>query len=175
MGRVSVPIMNKTGYSMYWDSIWDDKINYSRSLKDGIFLKEFIRLFFEGGSYSMFFFNLSKFKKNFKYLKRRYFFHIKKIPKKNDFGNIVRYQHVIDRNERPKTYLSKIWILKYQSWIIIYFYAYTFKLSVFFRKKINFKKKYYKYTNIISKYYNSLFKIKYNYEYYKKFYNLKNF
>lgn len=169
MGRVSVPIMNKSGYSMYWNSIWDDKLNYTRSLKDGIFLKEFMYLFFEGGSYSTLFFNLSLFQKKFEYLNKKYFFHTIKFIKKNNFK--YKSGYLIKRKKGFKPYLSKIWILKYQTWIIIYFYSYSFNLSIFFKKVINYKKNFKKYSNILTKYSNSVFKIKYNYKHFSKFLN----
>lgn len=94
MGRVSMPIMNKTGYSMYWNSMWDDKLNYSRSLKDNIFINDFIYLLFEGGYSSFFFLNLKDYEKNLNFLrlKKKYSFHTKKIFKKNDVGAIINYK-----------------------------------------------------------------------------------
>lgn len=175
MGRVSVPIMNKTGYSMYWNSMWEDRLNYARSLKDDIFLKEFIYLFFEGGSYSTFSVNLDNYRNNLDFLKKKYFFHTKKIFKKGRLGFKSTNKIVINRKKSFNPYLSKIWILKYQTWIIIYFFAYSFNLSIFYTKKYNRIKKYSKYSNILFKYYNSIFKIKYNYNLFKKSCNFVNF
>ena len=175
MGRVSVPIMNKTGYSMYWNSAWDDKINYTRSLKEDIFLKEFIYLFFEGNSNFMIYLNLKNYQNKFGFYKKKYFFHTKKIIKKNDIGMEVRYKFTVKKKKHFKPYLSKIWLVRYQGWIIIYFYAYSHNLSVFYKNKNNVKKVYKKYTNIISNYYDSLIKLKYNYNFYKNLYDLKSF
>ena len=175
MGRVSVPILNKSGYSMYWNSMWDDKLNYSRSLKEDIFLKEFVYLFFEGGSNFMIFLNLKDFSKKLEYFKKKYFFKTKKIIKKNDIGTEISYKLVIKKKNKFRPYLSKVWLIRYQGWIIIYFYAYSFNLSSFYKKSINYKKNYKKYSNIISIYYNNLIKIRYNFNLYKNVLDFKSF
>jgi len=46
VAQISIPISNKVGYSMYWNSMWDSKINFSRSLKEDIYLRQFIPLIF---------------------------------------------------------------------------------------------------------------------------------
>ena len=174
MGRVSMPIMNKTGYSMYWNSMWDDKINYSRSLKDSIFIKDFIYVLFEGGYSYFFFLDLKNCENNnnFLNLKKKYSFHTKKIFKKNDIGSIISYKLIKKKKNKFRPYLSKIWILNYQTWVVVYFYIYSFNLSIFF-KRLKSKFKYSSvYTNIILKYYDSSLKIKYDYENHLK--NSKN-
>lgn len=168
-----MPIMNKTGYSMYWNSMWDDKLNYSRSLKDDIFLKNFMYIFFEGGSNFIIPLNLKHFEKKFKLLKRRYNFQVKKVNKKNELGDIVSYKYVTKKRKKFRPYLSKIWILKYQTWVIIYFYSYSFNLSVFFKKKLKKSDKFKKYYNIVFNYYKNLIKINYNYDFYNE--NLNTF
>lgn len=173
MGRVSMPIMNKTGYSMYWNSMWDDKINYSRSLKDGIFIKEFMYLLFEGGYSSFFFLNLKDYEYDQKFLnlKKKYSFQTKKVFKKNDIGSILRYKLIKKKKNKFRPYLSKIWIMRYQTWVVVYFYVYSFNLSIFF-KRFSKKHKYsITYTHILSKYYHNSLKIKFNY--YNHFNNLQ--
>ena len=175
MGRVSVPIMNKSGYSMYWNSVWDDKINYSRSLKEDIFLKEFIYLFFEGGSNFMIFLNLKEFGKKLEYYKKKYFFQTKKIIKKNDVGAEISYKLVIKKKKKFRPYLSKIWLIRYHGWIVIYFYAYSFNLSSFYKRSIIYNKNFKKYSSILSVYYSNLIKLRYNFNYYKNNLNLNFF
>lgn len=175
MGRISVPIMNKTGYTMYWNSMWDDKINYNRSLKEDIFLKEFVYLFFEGGSNFMIYLNLKNFQEKLEIFKKKYFFHTKKLIKKNDIGTEISFKLVIKRKKKFRPYLSKIWLIRYQNWVIIYFYAYSFNLSSFYKKSLDLKKKYSKYANILSIYYDVLLKLRYNYNLYKKSLNLDFF
>lgn len=160
-----MPIMNKTGYSMYWNSMWDDKLNYSRSLRDNIFINNFIYLLFEGGYSSFFFLNLKDYENDsvFLKLKKKYSFHTKKIFKKNDVGSIINYKLIKKKKKKFRPFLSKIWILKYQTWVIIYFYIYSFNLSKFF-KKLNNKHKYnISYANIMTRYYQSSLRIKFDY------------
>lgn len=168
MGRVSMPIMNKTGYSMYWNCMWDDKLNYSRSLKEDIFIKNFIYIFFEGGSNSMFFIDLKFFFKMSKYLVKNYNFQIKKYIQKNELGLNTKYKYYVEKKKNFRPYLSKIWILKYQSWIIIYFYSYSFNLSVFYKKKSKKSKNLKKYFNIILHFYKNTIKTFSNYYFLKK-------
>ena len=47
MAQISIPMSNKVGYSMFWNSMWDNKINYTRSLKEDIYLNRFVNLVFE--------------------------------------------------------------------------------------------------------------------------------
>lgn len=175
MGRISTPIMNKTGYTMYWNSVWDDKLNYTRSLKEDILLKEFIYLFFEGGSNFFFHIELKNLTHKFKLLKKKYFFHTKKVIKKNDIGAEISYKYVIKKKKNFRPYLSKVWLIRYHGWIIIYFYSYSFNLSIFYKKLTNKNFLYKKYSNILNTYYDSLIKIKYNYDFYKNSNKLKIF
>lgn len=172
MGRVSMPIMNKTGYSMYWNSMWDDKLNYSRSLKEDMFFKNFIYLFFEGGDNFMFFVDLRINNDKLNFLKKKYNFQIQKAPRKNEIGAKIGHKYVVRKNNKFNPFLSKIWLMKYQTWIVIYFYSYSFNLSVFFKKKSKKSKKLKKYSNIITNYYNNLIKISFNYNLYKNNFNL---
>lgn len=174
MGRISTPIMNKSGYTMYWNSMWDDKINYNRALKEDIFLKEFVYLLFEGGSSFMFFLNLKNFTNDFKYLNKKYLFHVKKIFKKNDIGNEIGYKYVVKRNKKFRPYISKVWVLRYQNWVIVYFYVYSFNLSTFYIKNIKLKNMK-KYFSLVNNYYHNTIKIRYNYLFYKNSFFFKNF
>ena len=166
MGRVSMPIMNKTGYSMYWNSMWDDKLNYSRSLKDDIFIKEFIYLFFQGNNTFMFFLDLKNYENKFNFLKKKYNFQVKKVPKKNAIGAEIGKKYAVKKKAKFRPYLSKVWVLKYQTWLVIYFYSYTFNLSIFYKKKSKKSKKYRKYFNLILHYYVNVIKISNNYNNY---------
>ncbi len=116
MGQSSLPISNKLGVSMRWDSCYDNLINFKKQLLLDIFLKKFFDFVFEDKLIFFFFNNF--FKKNLKF---------------NFFLNIFKF-----KNKKIVTYLSKLWILKYQRWFIVSFYLYVPK--VFLKKNLNFKK-----------------------------------
>ena len=46
MAQISIPMSNKVGYSMFWNSMWDSKINYAKSLKEDIYLNKFVPMIF---------------------------------------------------------------------------------------------------------------------------------
>lgn len=154
MGRISLPHLNKSGHSMFWDSMWDDKHNYTKLLNNNVFIHTCIPLIFDDYS------NINLF-----------FF----IKKKNDFKNdIIRYNIFMRKVEINKSniykslkknkfisFLSKTWILKYQSWIILYMYIYV---SNFENKRLKFKFKSseYLYQSIYFNYYYGLQKFNYS-------------
>ena len=124
MGQISIPMSNKVGYSMYWNSMWDNKINYTRSLKEDIYLNRFILLVFEDCISSKI---IKFYNKNYSTaILNKYNFHTR-IPNKNEFN---RY---LTKINKITFYSSRLWILKYQKWIILYFYIY---LPTFNRLKI---------------------------------------
>lgn len=166
MGRISMPIMNKTGHSMFWNSMWDDKLNYTRNLKEDMFIKAFFNVFFEGGNAFMVKVSYTRLEHRLSYLKKKYKFQIKKIIKKSVQKEFTRNKTIKIKKRKFLPYLSKVWILKYQSWVVIFLNSYIFDFSVFFkRKKKNYKLK--KYFYILLSYYNSLMKNYINYKFYK--------
>ncbi len=154
-----MPIMNKTGYSMYWNSMWDDKLNYTRSFKEDIFVRIFFYLFIEGGYTFLFRYKINNVDDHLNYLKNKYNLHILKKKKEEDnFNLITNYSN----NTEP--YTSKIWLLKYQGWVIFYFFIYSFNSGMFYKKKKHkFKKSNKKYSNIMVSYYYNLIKLDYNF------------
>ena len=119
MAQISIPMSNKVGYSMFWSSMWDKKINFSRSLKEDIYLHSFIPMIFNDNI------SLKTFKmKNFNETRKSdicqlYNLHLKiSSLSKSDF-----YKYILEVN-KINLFKSKIWVLKYQKWIIIYFFAY---------------------------------------------------
>ena len=162
MGQISVPSLNRTGYSMYWNSMWDDKHNYTRNLKEDIFIKRFMPLFFED-SISSFLLTSNIIKKKFN--NQNYEIFIKPDQNLNEFKN-----YIIDLNKSP-LYFSKSWILKYQTWVIIYFFVYSFS----FNKLLNKNSVYIDDSifnpeiDILSNYYYTLTLSNYDFTFFKKF------
>jgi hypothetical protein len=161
-----MPIMNKSGYSMYWNSMWDDKLNYTRSFKDDVFIKFFFYLFIEGGYSFLMRYKIKNIDDHFNYLKIKYNLHI--LKKKKDEN---KYMYLTDESNSSKIYLSKIWVLKYQTWIIFYFFTYSFKSGVFFKKKKYAKlgKSNNNYLNLMNSYYKNLIKVNYDYDLYNNY------
>ena len=165
-----MPIMNKTGYSMYWNSMWDDKINYTRSLKEDIFVKIFFNLFIEGGYTFLLRYKIKNIDLHLDFLKKTYNLHILKKKKEDN-----KYNYITDYSRFSEPYSSKIWMMKYQTWVIFYFFIYSFNSGVFFKKKkIKIRKSSKKYYDLLNSYYFNLNKIDYNYKSYKN-YNFNKF
>lgn len=116
MGQSSLPILNKVGVSMRWDSSFDNLLNFKKTMLSDIFLKKFFDFVFEDKFvfifYKFFFSKNARFKK---------------------FSDILK-----KKKKRIPIYSSKIWFLKYQSWVIISFYLYIPK--VFLKKSLKLKK-----------------------------------
>jgi len=161
--------MNKTGYSMYWNSMWDDKLNYTRSFKEDIFIKIFFYLFIEGGYTFLFRYKVSNIDNHLNFIKNKYNLHI--LKKKKEEGN---FNLVTDYSNNSELYTSKVWLLKYQGWVVFYFFTYSFNCGIFYKKKkIKFKKSNKKYFNILISYYYNLIKLDYSFSYYNNYLNNK--
>jgi len=165
-----MPIMNKTGYSMYWNSMWDDKINYTRSFKEDILIKMFFNLFIEGGYLFIVRYKIKDMDKHLKMLKNNYNLHI--LKKKKDEN---RFNYFLDKKKKSDPYLARVWLLKYQTWIIFYIFTYVYNTNNIFnkkKKKLKKKKTYKQYLNVVLNYYSHLLKNDYNYFLYNN--NLSN-
>ena len=158
--------MNKTGYSMYWNSMWDDKLNYARSFKEDVFIKIFFHLFIEGGYTFLFRYKIKNVDDHLNFIKNKYNLHILKRKKEEENYNLIT-----DYSNRSEPYTSKIWLLKYQGWIVFYFFIYSFNSGIFFKKqrnKLKRSKSNKKYINILISYYYNLLKLDYSFDFYNK-------
>jgi hypothetical protein len=146
MGQISIPAANKSGYSMFWNSMWDSKHNYSIFLKQDIFIKSSLILFLNDySSDKLFFFLKLKTRLNFnKYFIKNLFFN-----KNVSYNFFYKYIRKVNNND---LFFSKIWLLRYQSWVIL-------NVSIFvFLKDDNFKKNILiNYDNWFFHYYKNLF------------------
>jgi hypothetical protein len=100
--------------------MWDDKIHYNRLLKEDIFLKSFFKYFIEDKP-SVYLYTYKFYEKdeNLKeYLIEEYSIPLKIEKKKNLYGFLKSQSDII-------FFLSKIWILRYQHWLIIFFFTYS--------------------------------------------------
>ena len=66
MGQKSIPVLNKVGISMFWNSMWDDKINYSKNLHKFLTTSEITYNIINNLT------TLNVFRKNFVFFKKNY-------------------------------------------------------------------------------------------------------
>jgi len=157
MGRISSPCLNKAGYSMFWNSMWDNKHNFSNLVCEDDFLKVCIPLIFEDDFVS----DLSL------YLKKRDIFK-EKLDHYNVFSknykNISIYKSF--KNNKFYSFFSKLWILRYQGWVIIYIFVYMPIFNNFLKNKNEFFKFNQLYYFIFFNYYFNLNKLNFNNKYF---------
>lgn len=166
MGQPSSPLVNKLGTNLYWSTMWNDKLNYTKKLKEDIFINMFFFLIFKKITTQTpilkinYFQNLLKNSNKFYKINTKFYF-LKNLKNKISFFK-----------KNKAAYMGKIWILRFNTWLILLtsYYVPQFTLKVLINKNKNIftKKKFqsvYKSIKLI-KLYNNYF-IKYNN---KKFY-----
>lgn len=126
MGQKASPVINKFGTTMYWNNMWDDKLNYSKKLKEDIFINMFFLLIFNTSIYnnSLFFslYNIYVYKS---FLKKS---QLQTKPYNNMFEEFFKTLDITllrPNNLRFKMYyMGRIWILRFQKWYFIVFTLY---------------------------------------------------
>ena len=99
MGQPNSPIVSKLGYSMHWGTSGLGKINFTKKLNEDIFINMFLPLFF---------------KKTYLNTPALKAFLIEVLKKKSKQKMIFSCY-----------FCSKVWVLRYQTWILIAFYLYN--------------------------------------------------
>lgn len=141
MGQTKFKILNRSGYSVHWDNSWESKKNYKKNFINFLFLELFLEKVFNDSLFVQDYFfikNKNTIKHNF--LSKNIIF----FKKLNVFKNNLK---------KLKIFNSKIWIFKYQNWIIINVYVYIIKNvdvsinSVKKKKIFYFNDKYSNYSN----------------------------
>ena len=128
MGLKSLPLLNKSGISMYWNNVWDSILLYKKYSLNFLYLSDVIKYFLNENLY---YYSISKIKKTFIYfrgLKRR---KKTKLTKPDKVKNMKTF------------YLGKILFLSNQGWIVAvinYYISRRNKLFIKFKKTKNFKK-----------------------------------
>lgn len=121
MGQINLPVLNRTGYSTFWQSVWDEKHNFNRSFKEDYIIRAILPfLFFDRISKKKQFIHFSVVKSSLK---------LKTLDYWAQFSEpSVLYQKILFYFKRKKKipyFILKIWILKFQSWIILLFSVYS--------------------------------------------------
>lgn len=129
MGQSSSPLLNKYGSSMYWNSMWDSKLLFTKKLKEDIFINMFLPLIFNK-SLSTELYKLNK--------KNLYYYNSCLHNSSKEQFNLLRNDFNLKKSflSNPNStslntyYISgKIWILRYQKWLVLIFSIYTPKYA----------------------------------------------
>lgn len=132
MGQPSSPLINKLGTNLYWNTMWNDKINYTKKLKEDIFINMFFFLIFKKISIHS---NLLKMNYFQKLLKNSSKFH--EISSKFYFYKFLKNKTSFFKKNKA-SYMGKLWILRFNTWLILSTYYYVPQLmlkSKIFQKK----------------------------------------
>lgn len=151
MGQINLPILNKTGYSIFWDSCFENIFNYSKDLKFSLFSKKVIKIFLKDRSSKFYLFlkkklikkiclkMLSKQRKNLRIYKLNYKNFL--ISLNNSF-KLKNNLHFIKTNKFVPYYGTKIFFIKIANWVVITFRIYLPISKVYLREKKKQKKNY---------------------------------
>ncbi len=132
MARSSLPFLNKTGYTMYWDSIWDNKNDFSNFFIKNLFIFDTLPLFYVDNASSKidnFFPVKTQTNKSSKYeVFVNYDLYFNSY---NIFFKKIYNTKSTKFSKKINIYSSKIWFIKYQNWIIIYLFFYISSFNKF--------------------------------------------
>ncbi len=116
MGQTKFKILNRSGYSVYWNNSWESKNNYKKNFINYFFLDLFLEKIF----------NDNLFVQDYFFIKNK-----QSLNKVNYlYKNVIflKKLHIFKNNfKKLKVFNSKIWILNYQSWVIVNVYTYILK------------------------------------------------
>lgn len=167
MVQKNMPYINKSGYSMFWNSMWDSKNNYSKFLQKDFFIKSFINYFLSDFLQNQFIFKLNLQKFDLNIIKNTY--NLNFLENNKSYINLY-----LKNNFNTNLYNSKVWLFKYQNWIIIYFFIFSKINSYVFKKNVKFNKNNLYLYNYFNNYYLNLLKLNSNKKYSESFIINKN-
>ena len=121
MGQVTLPTLNRKGFSSVWENQWDSKLNYTLHLNQDMFLKKFFKLFFRNWiSHNEMFFNKKiKFKKFIRFSKLN-----KSVTSKKEVQKYLSNY----KNKKFTYNVSKLFLIRYENWLLLYMYIYVPKV-----------------------------------------------
>ena len=130
MGQSTSPLIKKLGQNLHWDNIWIDKFNYTKKLKEDIFINMFFFLIFKKIT------SQTKFFKSyyFKNLLSHNFTNLNRISTLYFYQNIFLTKVKFFKKNKA-SYLGKIWILKFNNWVILLTNYYVPQFAKFNLKK----------------------------------------
>ncbi len=143
MGNISNPLINRWGLNLFWYNFWfNDKTNAMLNHQDELINKlMFLYLHYGILLSKPLFINkywYKNYKINYNFINNNFnlkYFRI--VEYKNKIINEQKAYKI--RSKIKNIYFSKIWILRYQNWLIINFYCFQ-PLATKKNKKIKFQK-----------------------------------
>lgn len=121
MGQINLPVLNRTGYSTFWQSVWDEKHNFNRSFKEDYFLKSVLPFFF--------FDRISKKKQFIHFNVVKSSLILSKLEYWSQFRETsliyTKIQYYFKRKKKIPYFILKIWILKFHGWLLVLFNVYS--------------------------------------------------
>jgi len=167
MVQKNIPYINKSGYSMFWNSMWDNKNNYSKFLQKDYFIKSFINYFFSDFLQNQFVFKTNFNKLDLNSIKLNYNY--------NFLSNNKNYLNLFLNNKiNNELHISKNLLFKYQNWIILYFFVFSRNNSYVLKKNTKFYTNNVYFSNYLNNFYLNLFKLNVNKKYSDSFIFSKN-
>lgn len=143
LGNMSNPTINRWGLNLFWYRFWYNDKNSALTIQQDDIINKLILLYIHFGLltpknlfinsywYSNYAFNYSKI---FSSTNLKYF---RIVEYKNKINDDFKSYKI--RNKIKNLYFSKIWILRYQNWLIINFYCFQ-PLTIKKNKKLKKKK-----------------------------------
>jgi len=131
MGQTSLPVLNRTGYSTFWQSVWDDKFNYTRGWKEDHYFRHLVPfLFSDKVTRSKLLLNYNTIRISL--LLSKY----KNVDVFEETGDLFKHiNFCFGDKKKTKHFILRIWIIKFQTWFLFFFKIYTPS----FKKKILIK------------------------------------
>lgn len=143
MGQINLPVLNRVGYSSFWESLWENYYSYSKEFNKNLFFKKILILLLNDRIiYGNYFY--SKKLNNFIFKKSTF---LVSFDKNYNFF----FESITSKN-LPFFY-SKLWYIKYQNWLLVSLFIYNI-LNKLKHKENNFVTNR---INIFNKYYNFLY------------------
>lgn len=130
IGNLSNPSINRWGLNLFWYNFWFTDKNHQKMLhldyiiNKLIYLYIFYGLFLKKTMFSNHYWYDTEFDKEFilNFRANHFSNYFRVMEFKNRIRKEISYFRV--RTRRKHIYISKLWILKYQKWLIINFYCF---------------------------------------------------
>jgi len=139
VGNMSNPSINRWGVNLFWYRLWYTDKNYAAILHQDKIFTELMYIFLHYGllhpvnlfSHKMWYYN--------KYFKTKNYFneHVTKYYRIMNFKNVAMGidSNYSIRTKLKNTYVTKVWLFRYQSWVVINFYCFQPPRKKFSKKK----------------------------------------
>jgi hypothetical protein len=127
MGNMSNPSINRWGLNLFWYKFWFADNKYFLSSQHDFLIEKLVRTYLNFGIlYPTIVFIHKYWYKRYKF-QNYYNTHNTKYYRIMNFKNLItkEIEHYNERIRIENIYQSRIWILKFQNWILINFYCFN--------------------------------------------------